>query len=312
MRQLAGLPQSGHAEICVCHDFTQALATAAGSTPLGRYQPTHRCWTAARTTLPTPRCGACLGLSRPCWVGDRLRRMSHSSAPVAPTAGLSTPASVAVHTKVDASLAASERRFANDPERADLIARTRRFKASWIELAEALSTCQKNQRYTAWGYVSFEEYYRKELHLKTSTVNKLVGTYAFLRKTAPEVFDRDGVTQEYPSLQNIEFLRRAEDAAQGGSVAQDLLAEVRRAILDENLPHTQINRQFRESLFPSDVELEQKKQRREALRLARKLVEALAALEGSVPNQVLESVQAAIDRLLQLVPTEEQEEQPAA
>ncbi|MBL9009076.1 MAG: hypothetical protein JNJ46_32745 [Myxococcales bacterium] len=238
--------------------------------------------------------------------------MSHASIPVASAAGPAAPASVAVHTKVDAALAAAERRFASDPERADLIARTRRFKASWIELAEALSACQKNQRYTAWGFVSFEEYYRKELHLKTSTVNKLVGTYAFLRKSAPEVFDRDGVAQEYPSLQNIEFLRRAEDAAQGGSVANDLLAEVRRAILDENLPYTQVSRQFRESLFPSDVELEQKKRQREALRLARKLIEALAALEGSVPSQVLQGVQAAIDRLLENVPTEEEGEEQTA
>ena len=97
------------------------------------------------------------------------------------------------HTKLDSALAAAERRFQNDPERAELIARTRRFKSSWIELAEALSACQKNQHYSRWGYAGFEEYYRKELHLKTSTVNKLVGTYAFLRKTAPEVFDRDGV-----------------------------------------------------------------------------------------------------------------------
>lgn len=244
-------------------------------------------------------------------VGDRLRRMSHLPSPTAQAGGQPAPGSVAVHTKVDAALAAAERRFASDPERADLIARTRRFKASWIELAEALSTCQKNQRYTAWGFVSFEEYYRKELHLKTSTVNKLVGTYAFLRKTAPEVFDRDGVAQEYPSLQNIEFLRRAEDAANEGNVAQDLLSEVRRAILDENLPFAQVSRQFRESLFPSDLELEQKKRQQEALRLARKLADALAALEGSVPSSVLEQVQAAIDRLLAMVPTEESAE-PAA
>jgi len=305
MRELAGLPQSGREAIWFFALPAQVdegrsrdgPAAAADVALVGRVDVTSRLGVGVS------------GLPRLRKVGDRLRRMSHSPSPVATAAG---SASVAVHTKVDAALAAAERRFASDPERAELIARTRRFKASWIELAEALSSCQKTQRYTTWGYVSFEEYYRKELHLKTSTVNKLVGTYAFLRKTAPEVFDRDGVAQEYPSLQNIEFLRRAEDAAQDGGVAQDLLAEVRRAILDENLPYTQVNRQFRESLFPSDLELEQKKRQKEALRLARKLAEALVALEGSVPNQVLESVQAAIDRLLEMVPTEEAEEQPAA
>lgn len=213
------------------------------------------------------------------------------------------------HTKLDGVLAAAERRFANDPERAELIARTRRFKASWIELAEALTTCQRSQRYTTWGYASFEEYYRKELHLKTSTVNKLVGTYAFLRKSAPEVLERDGIVHEFPSLQNIEFLRRAEKAAEEGQVATDLLAEVRRAIIDDNLPSGKVTRQFKETLFPSDLELERQKRRREAVKLAHKLIEALPLLSDSVPPEVLTQVQAAIDRLLSVVP--EDQEAPA-
>src|SRR3569832_540284 len=93
------------------------------------------------------------------------------------------------HTKLDTVLAAAERRFHSDPERAELIARTRRFKSSWIELAEALSTCQKGQHYTRRRKANFEEYCRMELHLTTSTGNKLVGSYAFLRKAAPEVLE---------------------------------------------------------------------------------------------------------------------------
>jgi hypothetical protein len=208
------------------------------------------------------------------------------------------------HTKLDGVLAAAERRFASDPERAELLSRTRRFKASWIELAEALTTCQRSQRYNGWGYASFEEYYRKELHLKTSTVNKLVGTYAFLRKAAPEVLERDGVAHEFPSLQNIEFLRRAEQAATEGQVATDLFAEVRRAIIDENLPAGKVSRQFKETLFPSDIEQERQKRRKETVRLAQRLFEALSVLEGSVPKEVLARVQAAIDGLLRAVPEE--------
>ncbi len=214
------------------------------------------------------------------------------------------------HTKLDGVLAAAERRFASDPERADLIARTRRFKASWIELAEVLTACQRSQRYTAWGFPSFEEYYRKELHLKTSTVNKLVGTYAFLRKSAPEVLERDGIVHEFPSIQSLEFLRRAEQAAQEGQVPTDLLADVRRAILDDNLPAGKVNRQFKETLFPSDIELERQKRRRETVRLAQRLIEALSVLEDSVPPEVLSQAQAAIDRLLRAVPEDTSKAQP--
>jgi hypothetical protein len=236
--------------------------------------------------------------------------MSTSASSFSPGAHPTSSAhgSTAVHTKVDAVLAHAERRFASDPERAEMIARTRRFKASWIELAESLSNGQRSQRYTAWGYASFEDYYTKELHLKTSTVNKLVGTYAFLRKSAPEVFERDGVGQAFPSLQSIEFLQKAERAAQDGQVPTDLLAEVRRAIIDDNLPAAKVAKQFKESLFPSDLEVERQKRRRETLKLAQRLAEALGLLEDAVPPEVLEQLQAAIARLLSTVP----EEPPAA
>lgn len=222
------------------------------------------------------------------------------------------PHSETSHTKLDSALAAAERRFAGEPERAELIARTRRFKASWIELAESLSACQKAQRYTKWGFASFEEYYRKELHLKTSTVNKLVGSYAFLRKSAPEVLERDGITQEYPTIQSIDFLRRAEEAAEEGQVPSELLAEVRRAVIDDNLAFGKVARQFKETLFPSDIDEEKAKRRRETLRLAQKLIEALAVLADSVPETVLAKVQEAVNQLLAAAPAEGGKESSSA
>jgi hypothetical protein len=216
------------------------------------------------------------------------------------------------HTKLDAALAAAEKRFAGDAERAELIARTRRFKSSWIELAESLSACQKGQNYTRWGYTGFEEYYRKELHLKTSTVNKLVGSYAFLRKSAPEVLARDGVSQEIPSIQSIDFLRRAEEAAQGGQVTADLLAEVRRAVIDDGLPLGKVSKQFKETLFPTDIDQEKQRRRRETLKLAQRLIEMLETLHDAVPEGVIEQVEQAISNLLRSIPGDsEPAEQPA-
>src|SRR5947208_201792 len=96
-------------------------------------------------------------------------------------------------TQVDAALAAAQRRFANDPARAELLARTRRFKSSWLDLAEVLVNCRDEGLYRKWGYASFEEYYRRELHLRAGTVDKLTASYAFLRRRAPDVLERDGV-----------------------------------------------------------------------------------------------------------------------
>ena len=120
-------------------------------------------------------------------------------------------------TKVDQALAAAEEMFEGDPQRAEVIARARRFKASWVELAEALSEVRQSGRYRDWGYETFEAYALKELHLKQETVDKLTGSYAFLRKRAPEVLSRDGVNQPIPTYHAIV---RASPSSKGVAVSQ--------------------------------------------------------------------------------------------
>ena len=54
-------------------------------------------------------------------------------------------------TKTDDVLAASEIQHAHDPERAELIARVRRFKASWFELGEALTEIKRSEALQEMG-----------------------------------------------------------------------------------------------------------------------------------------------------------------
>src|ERR1700733_6215454 len=110
-------------------------------------------------------------------------------------------------TKTDAELAAAEAMHADDPERAEILHRARRFKASWIELAESLSEVRRGGQWKGWGFDSFEEYARNELHLKPETADKLTGSYQFLQRRAPEVLRRDGVNRPIPSYQSVDFLR---------------------------------------------------------------------------------------------------------
>jgi len=58
-------------------------------------------------------------------------------------------------TKTEAALAEAQVAHADDPERAELLGRARRFKASWIELAEALTRAKRGQRWREWGFDSF-------------------------------------------------------------------------------------------------------------------------------------------------------------
>lgn len=214
----------------------------------------------------------------------------------------------ATRTQVDAALAAAQRRFANDPTRAEIIARTRRFKSSWIELAEALVDCRQSERYKKWSYNSFEDYYRKELHLKPGTVDKLVGSYAFLRRSAPQVLDRDGVEQEIPSFQTIDFLRKAEEAAQSGHASKETVEEVRKAVVDDNMPLPKVTRLFKESLFPTDQGVEVRKRQKEVGKLARKLSELLGAIGEGLPPVVRSQVEQALAALLRALPDDSAEE----
>jgi hypothetical protein len=55
-------------------------------------------------------------------------------------------------TKTDAALAEAEEAHADDPARVELLQRARRFKASWIELAEGLSNVRRSGDFKRWGY----------------------------------------------------------------------------------------------------------------------------------------------------------------
>lgn len=206
-----------------------------------------------------------------------------------------------VKTQVDEQLAQAQKRHQHDTQRAEIIARTRRFKASWYELADALTACQKQKLYAKWGYSSFEEYFRKELRLKPATVNKLVGTFAYLRRVAPQVLERDGVQEPLPSVESVEFLRRAAELWVEGKAHSDLVEAVRVAVIEEGASAAALERKFRPALFPEgDAEVIAKK-RREAARTASQLSTRLTALRGSVEPQVepaLNRAVAAIEQLL--------------
>lgn len=213
---------------------------------------------------------------------------------------------VALPSRLDGQLAAQQQRFAGagDTERAELIARVRRFKSSWVELAEALTNLQRSQRYTAWGYASFEEYYRKELRLRSATVNKLVGTYAFVRKSAPDVLKRDGVTQEIPSLQSLDFLRRAEMALEERQAPLQDVEVVRQAILEDGWPASKAARQFKDVLFPDAAQTDGLAAEQALLRQVAQLTESMKVvgdrLPSAVQTRVLEAVQGLLEALADL------------
>ncbi len=200
-----------------------------------------------------------------------------------------------IKTKTDAELAEAERTHEGDPERAELIARTRRFKASWLELAEALTHVRKNDTWRRWGFETFEQYAIRELKLKQETVDKLTGSYAFLQKRAPSILRRDGISEIIPSYQAIDFLRRAEE--QDGA-PEDAVVAIRKKVLEDNTPLPTVLREYGEVVFPID-EGERTKRDNAALKhAASKLKDALAKTHA-VPRDLVRGLGEKIDELLE-------------
>lgn len=205
-------------------------------------------------------------------------------------------------TKVDAELEEAARAHESDPERREAIECSRRFKASWIELAAVLVRVRKTRAFERWGYESFEKYARTELRLRPETADKLTGSYSFLERKAPEVFSRDGVTSRFPSYQSVDFLRRAEET---GHADREVMKDLRRKVLDEGASVASISKDYRDVLFPMSRGERHERERAMLRSLAERLVKELGS-SRTVEKELAERVQRTLEALLEALPPDEQ------
>ena len=200
-------------------------------------------------------------------------------------------------TQTDHDLSRLEDAVKHDPERAEIIARVRRFKSGWYELAESLTELRRSEKWRKWGHANFDDYCRREMHLRKETVDKLTGSFSFLQKKAPEVLRRDPRDQALPSYPAVDFLRRAEEES---GASDDTLSEVRRDVLDEVLPAAQVARRYSEVLFPVDAAEAGEKRRGSLRATAAKLIEllALARDDGAVSKELAADIEEPLSRLV--------------
>ena len=197
-------------------------------------------------------------------------------------------------TKVDATLEALAEEHSDDPDRVELLHRARRFKASWIELAEALTDARRHNHWRRWGFASFEEYAKGELHLRPETVDKLTGSFQFLKSKAPDVLRRDGLSAPIPSYQSVDFLRRAE--AEDGT-KPDVMDALRKRVIDEGAAPAAVSREFKAAVFPID-EATRKERDTAALRNVAKRLQEILGETRAVPRRLAGEVGEALGKLL--------------
>jgi hypothetical protein len=204
---------------------------------------------------------------------------------------------MAGRTKVEVRLADAEDAHANDPQRAEVLRRTRAFKSSWIELAEALNEVRADGAWKRWGFESFQDYARKELSLRDATVEKLLGSFAFLRKRAPEVLERDGTTMPIPTYQAVDFVRRAYDEERA---PKEKVEEVFHKVIEEGTPLAAVTREYKDTVFPIDEKTRKERDAAGVRNVAKRLHELLGETKA-VPKALRDEAREVLERLLDTV-----------
>ena len=200
-------------------------------------------------------------------------------------------------TKTDRQMEDRMLAVADDPERADTLAKARLFKRTWLELADALARVQKNGSWQRWGFTDFASYCRKELHLRASTVDKLLGSYRFLESSAPKVIERARVEPHspIPSQAAVEFVQKATER---GAADEETLATMRRVAFDEGAEVPLLRKNFKEVAFPVEDVERQERLRGQIAGAARRLSALIAEDGAPVPRALAVRVEETIGDLL--------------
>ncbi|MBA3538344.1 MAG: hypothetical protein H0T79_01835 [Deltaproteobacteria bacterium] len=204
-------------------------------------------------------------------------------------------------TKTDQQMEDTMAAVANDPERADTLAKARAFKRTWLELAQALQRVSNERTWQRWGYPDFDAYCRKELHLKSATVQKLLGSYRFLETAAPRVIERareDHYEAPIPSMATVDFVQRATERAAADQATMETL---QRVAFDEGGEVPMLRKQFNELAFPV-TDREKKEKLRGAIAATARRLSGLICENGSpVPKQLAITVEETIGSLLEAI-----------
>jgi hypothetical protein len=202
-------------------------------------------------------------------------------------------------TKTDRQMEDRMLAVANDPERADTLTKARAFKRTWLELAQALSRVSEKKLWEKWGFSDFDSYCRKELHLRGSTVQKLLGSYRFLESSAPRVIERardDHYEAPIPSLATVEFVQRATAV---GAADEETLQSIRRVAFDEGAEAPVLKSKFGELAFPQTAADTRERLRSQIAGAARRLSQLIAEDGAPVTKKVATRVEEVVGELLE-------------
>jgi hypothetical protein len=192
---------------------------------------------------------------------------------------------MAKHQRLDELAEALEAAGA-DELRVHVVRRAREFKRSWIVMAEALVEVRNREAYLGWGYEDFYSYCSLELQIKRATADKLTGSYTALKRHAPSVLKRDGLHEQIPTCDAVDYFAKALNksaSSEGGAdraVDRAVVDELRRAVFEEGAPVVELRRRFNTALRTKQEGAEQIDAIRRTSAVARRLEKMIEDIDG--------------------------------
>ncbi|MCM8775636.1 MAG: hypothetical protein NC930_04710 [Candidatus Omnitrophica bacterium] len=192
-----------------------------------------------------------------------------------------------------------------DALRRKTVEAAKRHRASWIELGQYLFHIYRDKNYRNWGYLAFDTYCIKELHIKPSTASKLLRSYAFLEREEPRLaalrVGEEGSPEAIPSYESVNLLRLVKE---NKKLTDQDYTDLREAVIEAGKEPKEVRAQVKKIIAERDEERNPKEvraQRRNSTlkRLITILSSAKSELsEGNwVPAYVLKQMGELIRKL---------------
>lgn len=178
------------------------------------------------------------------------------------------------------------------------------FKASWMDLGQALYTVWKDKLYRDWGYLTFEAYTSKEIGVRKETAVKLLKSYYFLEKEEPRYLQKDfNETSEaafVPGYEAINALRLAKNKKE---IGEEDYAALKKNVFEKGRDARDIKKDItamirqREELDPREA-----REKRKAA-VVRRIISALKALTNEahasklLAANTIKEINSLMDRL---------------
>jgi len=197
-----------------------------------------------------------------------------------------------------------------DELRVHVVRRAREFKRSWVMMAEALVEVRNRESYLSWGYDDFYSYCSLELQIKQATADKLTGSYVALKRHAPSVLKRDGLSERIPTCDAVDYFAKAlqrspsNDAGDERAVDQDVVDQLRHAVFEEGTGVSELRKRFNPVFHPKPEGAEQLDAIRRTTAAARRLermVEEIDGLRRPTVRATLDSLEALREELTSLL-----------